>query len=62
MKFKRLVVTDLQEMKNKNAVSLGKRGGKATVNKYGNEYMKELSKKAVEARKRKGSDLLHQSI
>ena len=39
--------------RNMNAVLLGKKGGEATRNKYGIEYLKELSKKGVEAKKAK---------
>lgn len=34
---------------------LGKRGGLKTFDKYGKEYMKDLSKKAVEAKKAKAA-------
>lgn len=40
-------------MKNKHAQSLGKKGGKANVEKHGLDWMKELSKKAVEAKREK---------
>ena len=42
-------------MKNKHAQLLGKQGGKANVDKHGVVWMKELSKKAVEAKKAKKS-------
>jgi hypothetical protein len=35
------------------ASQLGRLGGKKTSEKYGNEYMKKLSEKAAEARKKK---------
>jgi hypothetical protein len=35
------------------AKQLGRRGGKKTLEKYGKEYMKQLSDKAAEARKAK---------
>lgn len=35
--------------------NLGKKGGLTTAQKYGNDYMKELSKKAVTERKRRAA-------
>jgi hypothetical protein len=37
------------------AKKLGKRGGLATRDKYGTEYLRQLSKKGVEARKKKAA-------
>jgi hypothetical protein len=41
------------KMKNKHAQSLGKKGGKRILELRGAEYFKELSKKAVEAKREK---------
>lgn len=43
-------------MKNPHAQSLGKLGGLKTLEKYGNDYLAKLSRKAVEAKKRKLSE------